>query len=284
MRKSEYELFENERIGGIRSYHSLLPPQKRAYNAHHHTQCEISVFLSGSGTYTVGEKQYPFTEGDIFLFGGNEEHCITEIATEIDLLNIQFEPYLLWERAETAEILALFNTRDAAFENKIEDKDGALKKLLLKIEEELCRKQLCYPVVVRYSLFSALTLIVRSHVGIDPAKTVKLSDTTARGLRMTIDHIQQNLAARLELKDLAAIACLSPNYFSYVFKKYNGISLWEYITIKRVEKAIELLKTTSLTKLAISERCGFSSSSNFYKCFLSVTGKHPSDFTKKRFS
>ena len=58
----------------------------------------------------------------------------------------------------------------------------------------------------------------------------------------------------------------------------NGISPWDYITIKRVERAVELLKTTELTKLEIAERCGFSGSSNFYKAFAHVTGKKPGDY------
>ena len=93
-------------------------------------------------------------------------------------------------------------------------------------------------------------------------------------------YIQKNLDTRLTLAELASVACLSPNYFSYVFKKYNGISLWEYIAIKRVERAVEMLKTQKLTKLEIAEKCGFASASHFYKCFSAVTGKHPGDFTK----
>jgi AraC-like DNA-binding protein len=48
-----------------------------------------------------------------------------------------------------------------------------------------------------------------------------------------------------------------------------------------VEKAVEMLKSTDLSKLEIAERCGFSGASNFYKMFLRITGKRPSDFTKK---
>ena len=66
----------------------------------------------------------------------------------------------------------------------------------------------------------------------------------------------------------------------FVFKKFNGVSPWEYITIKRVERAIELLRTTDLTKLEIADQCGFTSSSNFYKAFFHVTGKKPGDFVK----
>ena len=67
---------------------------------------------------------------------------------------------------------------------------------------------------------------------------------------------------------------MAETYFSSVFKKFNGISPWEYITIKRVENAVELIKNTNMTKLEIAEKCGFSSSSNFYKAFFNITGKN----------
>ena len=73
---------------------------------------------------------------------------------------------------------------------------------------------------------------------------------------------------------------MAETYFSSVFKKFNGISPWEYITIKRVEKAVDLIKNTNLTKLDIAEKCGFSSSSNFYKMFSKITGKTPSEYVK----
>ena len=73
---------------------------------------------------------------------------------------------------------------------------------------------------------------------------------------------------------------MTQTYFSSVFKKFNGVSPWEYITIKRVEMAIELLKSTDMTKLEIAEKCGFKSSANFYKAFNNITGKKPKDFTK----
>ena len=97
-------------------------------------------------------------------------------------------------------------------------------------------------------------------------------------LKEAIEYINDNLTGRLTLEGIAAKACMTPTYFSSVFKKYNGISPWEYITIKRVEMAIEILKTTGLSKLRVAEMCGFSSSSSFYKAFSAVTGKRPKDY------
>ena len=69
-------------------------------------------------------------------------------------------------------------------------------------------------------------------------------------------------------------------YFSSVFKKFNGVSPWEYITIKRVGRAIDMIKSTDMTKIEIAERCGFSSPSHFYKAFREITGKNPKDFAR----
>ena len=103
----------------------------------------------------------------------------------------------------------------------------------------------------------------------------------AGNMRRAIRYIDENLEQKLTLRTIADVACLTPTYFSSVFKKLNGVSPWEYITIKRVERAVEMLKTTDLTKLEIAERCGFSGSSNFYKAFAAVTGKTPSDYQRK---
>ena len=281
MKVKELSLNNDSISGSIRSYHSILSPQKRPYSAHHHTVCELSVFISGEGIYTVGKNEYRFRAGDVFLFASDEEHCITEIHEEMDLLNLQFEPYILWENPDAIELMPLFHSRNAEFENLYSDKDGTVREKLLEIEDEMCHRRPCHSVVVKYQLFSALSTIIRNHPGVNCQKSVKAADHLTQSIKLSIDYIQRNFDRKLTLEELAKIACLSPTYFSYVFKKLNGISLWKYINIKRVEKAIEILKSENVSKLEIAERCGFSSSSNFYKTFFAITGKTPSDYTNQ---
>ena len=52
------------------------------------------------------------------------------------------------------------------------------------------------------------------------------------------EYISSHLEEKLDLKVLADIAGMSPNYFSTLFKKLNGITLWDYITAKRIENII----------------------------------------------
>ena len=99
--------------------------------------------------------------------------------------------------------------------------------------------------------------------------------------KKAIDYINNHFTEHITLQDIAKKACMTETYFSTIFKKYNGISPWEYITIKRVEKSIFLIKNTDMTKLKIAEKCGFTSSSNFYKAFFKITGKTPSEYINK---
>lgn len=263
----------------IKAFHSKVAVGERAYLAHHHTECELSLFIEGSGVYKVRQKQYEFNAGDSFLFGSNEEHCITVISKEINLLNIQFEPRILWESSENAELLKLFSSRNSAFSNKFSDE--RLASFILSLENEISGKAICYKTLSRHMLLSALIHILRSYPYVSKNKEI-YGQNAADSLNAALKYIDLNLNERLELSSIAETACMTPTYFSYVFKKFNGITPWEYITIKRVEEAVKLLKTTDLTKLEIAERCGFSSSSNFYKAFYRITGKKPGEYTSKK--
>ena len=280
MRSNELVLYDETNIPYIKTFHSIVLPTKRNYNAHHHTECELSVFIDGEGIYAVRGKEYDFKPMDVFLFGSNEEHCITAIDKEINLLNIQFEPRILWERSENIELLKLFSARNEHFLNRFDSSDTALSTLILSLENELRNKDIGYKIQVKYLLLSALIHIMRTYPYTQKDTSFSGGKATEQ-LKNAMLYIDNNLRNRLTLKDIADTACMTQTYFSSVFKKFNGISPWEYITIKRVEMAINLLKTSDMSKLEIAERCGFSSSSNFYKAFLKITGKHPRDFCKK---
>ncbi len=280
MRKNELILYDYNNNPIITIFHSVLSQKKREYREHHHTECEISLFLSGNGIYKTKNKEYYFKKGDMFLFGSNEAHCITQIDTQMDLLNIHFEPHILWENSETAELLKLFNSRNENFSNKFSD-DVELSNILLNAEKELKNKKICYEMQTKYTIYSALTHILRNYKYIKGNKNSSVSSDATAKLKEAMIYINNNIDKKLTLNEIAKISCMSPTYFSAVFKNYNGISPWDYITIKRVEMAIKMLKTTKMTKLEIADMCGFSSSSNFYKTFFNITGKKPNDYTNK---
>lgn len=190
---------------------------------------------------------------------------------------------LLWENGDL-ELMKIFLARNGRFENRIDPRHPSTPKIhqkLLEISQELINKADGYKYIAKYKLFSILVTLIREYDYIDTGKQYAGYENTVCSIEVALNFIDNNIDKHITLAQIANKAAMSQTYFSAVFKKLNGISPWEYITIKRVEKAIELLHTSDMTKLDIAIQCGFSSSSNFYKAFQRITGKKPGDYASK---
>lgn len=84
----------------------------------------------------------------------------------------------------------------------------------------------------------------------------------------------------LRLDDVAGYVYINASYFSAVFSKEMGISFGDYLTKIRIEKAIELLKTTHMKIYKIAELVGYQNPSWFNVAFKRYTGQKPGDFRK----
>lgn len=87
--------------------------------------------------------------------------------------------------------------------------------------------------------------------------------------------------ANLSLLDVSSMIGVSPNYLSALIKKENGSTFKDLLTKKRIEKAQELLLTSSLKIREISEACGYNDQHYFSYCFKKYTGMSPNACRRK---
>lgn len=266
----------------IRLYHSTVGAGERPFSPHHHTECELAVINSGKGEYRMQNQTYRFSAGDVFLFNGEEIHCITRIepGEVFDVTNVHFEPSLLWseEGFGSTRLLRIFFDRSDAFENKVDPRNPATPRIAQAIgqmERELTEKPFEYELAVRNLLSDSLILLSRWYGYIREDSANAGCEQNAERLSGVLEYIGEHLTEDIRLEELAAVCRMNKTYFCSVFKQYNGISPFDYIIIKRVERAVALLKTSDRTVVDIAADCGFRSLSNFYKAFLRVTGKTP---------
>ncbi|MDD6736336.1 MAG: AraC family transcriptional regulator [Clostridiales bacterium] len=267
----------------IKLRYAEIAPTKRELIEHHHTECEIALFMSGTGVYRVGDKNYDIAPGDIFLFATNESHFITDI-NGFSYIRLHFEPRILWLDNNFSDpvFLKIFFDRNENFENRLDRSNPHAKMLcdlIISLYEEMKSKKTAYTAAVKILLDSIFLTLIRDY-GFVNQNSAYTADTGAlKRLEKAMKFIDTNLESDLSLSEIAKTALMSKNYFCTIFKRFNGISPWDYITIKRIEKAVELLKTTDMSKLEIAYTCGFNSPSNFYKAFRRITGKAPGDIT-----
>lgn len=82
----------------------------------------------------------------------------------------------------------------------------------------------------------------------------------------------------IKLKDVARHFSYHPNYVSALLHRELGKSFSEIVLEQRMEKAVSLLKNTSLSIEKIAGMLGYSNSSNFYKAFRKYYQQTPREF------
>ncbi len=258
-----------------------VPPGERPLRKHSHLCFEITRVGSGTGVYTVGENQYPMEPGDVFVFGSSEQHCITAVGPDLSITNLHFEPRFLWGSA--ADSLSEENSnfcfaRSEKFINRIPAADASgLVGLLAEIEGELCTQGAEYGLSVKSWLNLLIIRLIRDHgyTGED----ARLRRQKLHSLRRVITYIDLNPADPMTLESLSAMAGMSPNYFSALFHKTSGITLWDYISARRIDRAIRLLTEDAPPNLIdVAAQCGYNNSANFNKAFKKITGMTPREY------
>ena len=94
-------------------------------------------------------------------------------------------------------------------------------------------------------------------------------------LKRVLTYIDDNIGGDIALKQLAAVACLSPNHFSELFRRSTGVSPYRFVMERRVACAKVLLRDTMLGVLDVALAVGFSDQSHFTKVFRRTTGLPP---------
>ncbi|MEG2733321.1 MAG: AraC family transcriptional regulator [Clostridium sp.] len=97
-------------------------------------------------------------------------------------------------------------------------------------------------------------------------------------IRKTVNYIRIHLGDDLTLPVIAAKFHVSPSYLSKLFNEDRQISLPNYISKIRVEKACDLLKITAMPIQDIAYYVGFSDLNYFSRCFKKHTHKTATEY------
>ncbi len=104
------------------------------------------------------------------------------------------------------------------------------------------------------------------------SKTSKLIDE----VKKYIDQNYQN--DQLSVEEIAKSLYVNYAHLSFVFKRDTGITINEYLTDLRIEKAKELFDSGNTLVLDVAKKVGYADSNYFGKCFKKYYGLAPSKY------
>ena len=264
-------------------------PEFDAVEMHTHEFIEIAFVASGVGWHVLGEQITRCEAGHIFLIDLDDPHMfVSEHDDPLTIYNLMFRPGFFGvlpamgkSFSDVVQHLLLRSFRYGDFSHSLSakfEKDeiplihGLFQRMLLEYTGE----QPGFEELIRSWTVELLVYIFRKlSTG---EETIPASPDNPEVLNRVLEYIQQNFTDSISLEKLAMLAFVSPKYFSRLFKNHTGLTVTEYTQKLRVNRACEMLTSTNLTIVSISEQAGYRDVKHFKKVFQRLMGVSPMEF------
>jgi AraC-like DNA-binding protein/quercetin dioxygenase-like cupin family protein len=250
------------------------------WKVHPHTHseyAELVLVTQGQGYVHIGGKVLPYKAGDILAvnpgiehfedFSQSEQPCIL-YSCQFGLFQIHRLPYSHIIPDEAPSVISTGALKDAFL------------NIFSRLFEECCKQSFGYEKIAYVRLESLILMLYRLYKDYLPSEfyTDDYQDNIAVSIKGFID---QNIHTDIELRDISEALEISESYLTHVFTSFYNISPIHYLIGYRINEAMQMLRTSSLSIKEIADRVGFRNLSNFYTHFKQQNGISPSQFRKK---
>lgn len=130
------------------------------------------------------------------------------------------------------------------------------------------------------SVFLALNTFKHRKIDLLHSEKEIINDVPYR-IKETINYINSHLCDKIDINTLAEITKWKSHHFIRVFTRYMEVTPYQYILIRKIEKAKILLLDETISISSIAYELSFQSYSNFINAFKKITGTTPESFRNK---
>lgn len=243
-------------------------PKQQDFSMHTHDTHEIFCFLAGDADYSVEGNRYSLQHGDVMLMRKSEaHHLILKSASKYERVIINFDIPNIAELDPENRLLAPFNDRTLGKFNQYKASLFPGNQWQYYINK-LCdcatpHQKLCYLLPLLSELAECFETVRTSHPGAEKDRAAAV-----------IKYINRNLCTELSLSSLAEQFYLSKTHLNRIFKQSTGSTVWDYIIVKRLFLARELIHTGE-PPTRVCLQCGFKDYTTFYRAYKQHFGTAP---------
>jgi AraC-like DNA-binding protein len=249
---------------------------------------EIWMLQSPYCTINMYSSAYSLIEGDILIFSSNDDKDIIDCDNNATFLSLQIDSHAFNECMPSSPLFSInnfLNFHSKNFNNKISGVSPVgleIREFFSSILLNLYEKNQGYEIEIFNKCLSTLLIVARETNYCDSSVSSSGSEKlnkSHKALKRAIDYIDGHLGDELTLEKISAVANLSPNYLSNIFREQVGVRLWDYISEKRINLATQLLvESPNDSIISIALKCGFNNCPNFNRSFKKYTGQTPKKY------
>ena len=243
--------------------------------SHCHDKYEILYVIEGQGRCVIEGIEYPVKPRCVFVFPPLVYRALyLDSGTSYDRASITFEERHVSDLV--ADILTKFGMGEggispAAFysADTVSDQMASVIERFESAEDFSEQQRIKFMGL----LISELILLISMSAG--EGRAYDESELGARVIR----YLNENAERDISLDRLARRFFVSKYHLCRAFKKHNGISVHGYINKKRVMYAKQLIEAGETASRA-AYQVGFGDYSAFYRAYVKVLGKAPTENEK----
>ena len=134
----------------------------------------------------------------------------------------------------------------------------------------------------RWCVWKSVELLYLLSAPEEPAAEMDpvLGQEMTRILTETRQYMEAHLDEPLSILNLSRRACVSATTFKEGFRRLYGLPVHSWLQQRRMERAAELLRDSSLSVLGVAQSVGYSSASQFSAAFRRQYGMSPTVYRK----
>lgn len=237
----------------------LFEDKPYRFLTHWHEHVELHCILRGEFTLRCGEERIFLSAGDSAVINGSELHGGNGGSGAYVCILI---PPTFLENESTVFCRKLHDATVIQLAKQI----AACRALATPAERLAARgyvSLLLSHMVQHYALQSEAEAVYSQ-------KRLCLSK-----IEPALQYVNANFSKALSTAALAELVHLSEGYFCQIFKEATGKSTMQYLHEIRVEKAEEMLRSTTATVSEIADCCGFADPNYFSRIFKKIKGVTP---------
>lgn len=237
---------------------------------HLHEFYELEIILSGKGYQNLNGSVYPLQPGTVYLLTPIDFHAIIPEESLV-LLNLSFATCMVSSEIQTLLINERFDWCIQA-----SDQQRQTLELLVDMLSKECASETLFSFKARRNLLELILFdFIRSRKG------NKLSSYSQSKISESLQYLFSHFTENITLSEVASQCGYTPNHFSKIFRETCGTPFQDFLAAMRINYAKMLLLSTSLSITEIAEKCGFASTSGFFRRFHQSCGCTPISFRKE---
>ena len=255
--KNMGKVLETSQARGISARPTIYSENDNSDVLHYHETSYFTFVLQGGALAKKKTDEVECFPGTLTFYHAGEPHQCLHQADFTKSINFEIEPQFYLENELT----------EAVLNSSIKQNQG-VKFAMLKIYKELLVKDEFSNSSIEMSLLS----LVKSKRALEnkrPEWTNKITEL-----------LNDKWNEEVTLQDLSKFANVHPITVSKHFSKYFACTFGEYRRRQKIEKALQLIKTSKFSLTEIAYECGFYDQSHFTRTFKSLTGFLPKHYEK----